>query len=225
MTSDIGSNIRLLKQQIPGPVKIVAVSKTKPVSDIMAAYNAGHRIFGENRVNELLAKKKDLPSDIEWHFVGHLQTNKVKQLVGNVDMIHSVDSFRLLATIDKESEKAGKITDCLLQFHIAREETKQGFSIEEAEQVFITGQIENFQNVKISGVMGMATFTDNQEMVRSEFRQLRAYFETLRALNFSNRICFNELSMGMSEDYMIAIGEGATIIRIGSIIFGERNRT
>lgn len=225
MTSDIASNIRLLKLQIPGPVKIVAVSKTKPVSDIMTAYNAGHRIFGENRVNELLAKKKDLPPDIEWHFVGHLQTNKVKQLVGNVDMIHSVDSFRLLETIDKESEKAGKITDCLLQFHIAREETKQGFSIEEAEKVFVTGQIENLQNVRISGVMGMATFTDNQEMVRGEFRQLRAYFEKLRSLNFSNRMCFNELSMGMSGDYMIAIAEGATIIRIGSIIFGERNKS
>lgn len=215
----------MLKLQIPGPVKIVAVSKTKPVSDIMTAYNAGHRIFGENRVNELLAKKKDLPPDIEWHFVGHLQTNKVKQLVGNVDMIHSVDSFRLLETIDKESEKAGKITDCLLQFHIAREETKQGFSIEEAEKVFVTGQIENLQNVRISGVMGMATFTDNQEMVRGEFRQLRAYFEKLRSLNFSNRMCFNELSMGMSGDYMIAIAEGATIIRIGSIIFGERNKS
>lgn len=225
MTSDIASNIRLLKLQIPGPVKIVAVSKTKPVSDIMTAYNAGHRIFGENRVNELLAKKKDLPPDIEWHFVGHLQTNKVKQLVGNVDMIHSVDSFRLLETIDKESEKAGKITDCLLQFHIAREETKQGFSIKEAEKVFVTGQIENLQNVRISGVMGMATFTDNQEMVRGEFRQLRAYFEKLRSLNFSNRMCFNELSMGMSGDYMIAIAEGATIIRIGSIIFGERNKS
>lgn len=221
--TDIISNIRLLRQQIPESVKIVAVSKTKPVSDIMKAYDAGHRIFGENRVSELLTKKGDLPADIEWHFIGHLQTNKVKQLIAHVNMIHSVDSVRLLETINKESEKAGKITDCLLQFHIAREETKHGLSYEEAEQIFITGQIEHLRNVRIRGVMGMATFTDNQDIVRQEFRHLKTNYEKLRSLYFSNKNYFDELSMGMSGDYLTAISEGATIVRIGSIIFGERD--
>jgi len=221
--TEIISNIRLLKTQIPESVRIVAVTKPRPVSDILTAYNTGHRLFGENRVSELLAKKGDLPSDIEWHFIGHLQTNKVKQLITHVKMIQSVDSLRLLETIDKESGKKGITTDCLLQFYIAREETKHGFSFEEAEQIFTAGQIENLKNVRICGVMGMATFTDNQEIVRQEFRQLKTYYEKLRSLYCTKMSYFNELSMGMSGDYRIAISEGATIVRIGSIIFGERN--
>ena len=221
--ADIALNLRLLRQQIPGPVKIVAVSKTKPVSDILTAFNAGQRIFGENRVNELITKKQDLPGDIEWHFIGHLQTNKVKQLIQHVDMIQSVDSVRLLDTIDRESQKAGRVTDCLIQFHIAREETKYGLTIEEAEKLFITRQVETFCNIRIRGIMGMATFTDDMDLVRGEFRQLRLYFDRLRSVTGNRENLFKEISMGMSGDYMVAIEEGATMVRIGSLIFGERN--
>lgn len=214
----------MLKQQIPASVKIVAVSKTKPVRDIMTAYNSGHRLFGENRVNELIAKRKELPRDIEWHFVGHLQTNKAKQLVPDVTMIQSVDSFRLLDAINIESHKTHRITDCLLQFHIAREETKYGFNLKEVEDLFKAGVKERLGNLRIRGVMGMATFTSDIDIVRGEFRHLKKCFETLRSAFFKDDMFFNEISMGMSDDYRIAIEEGATIVRIGSLIFGERNK-
>jgi len=222
--ADIRSNIISLREQIPALVKIVAVSKTKPVEEIMIAYEAGQRIFGENRVQELLSKEDKLPPDIEWHLIGHLQSNKVKQVISRVSLIHSVDSFRLLETINRESEKAGRITDCLLQFHIAAEETKTGFTMGEAVEMLGSEGFRSLRSVRICGVMGMATFTDNSEKVRLEFRDLRNCFLQIREKYFQTSEAFREISMGMSGDYIIAIGEGATIVRIGSLIFGTRGR-
>jgi len=219
---DIALNISKLKEQIPTSVKIVAVSKTKTVNDIMIAYNAGQRLFGENRVQELLSKKDHLPDDIEWHLIGHLQSNKVKNILPFISMIHSVDSARLLAVINNEAEKAGQTINCLLQFHIAKEETKFGFSLDEISMLFGSSGLSRFSNISICGVMGMATFTDNMETVRQEFNFLRNCFSTLKKKYFSEHESFREISMGMSGDYMTAIGEGSTIVRIGSLIFGER---
>jgi len=221
---DIASNIRRLKEQVPDNVRIVAVSKTRPVNEILAAYNAGHKLFGENRVQELLAKKEKLPADIEWHLIGHLQTNKVKAIITNINLIHSVDSFKLISVINKEAVKAGSKVNCLLQFHIAREETKSGFSFEEAERMLNTSEFRTLNNVIIAGVMGMATFTDDMNIVRNEFRTLRKYFNILRDRYFKDNPQFTEISMGMSGDFRIAIEEGSTIIRIGTLIFGERNQ-
>jgi len=219
---DIPSNINLLKEQIPSSVKIVAVSKTKPVSDILAAYNSGHRIFGENRVQELITKKGQLPPDIEWHFIGHLQSNKVRLIVPVASMIQSVDSFRLLTVIDREAQKAGVVSDCLIQFHIAREETKFGFSSEEAVEMLISAEFKTMQNIRIRGVMGMATYTDDMDAIREEFRYLANMFKKIRQDHFRENSAFSEISMGMSGDFRVAIEEGATIVRIGSLIFGER---
>jgi pyridoxal phosphate enzyme (YggS family) len=219
---DIASNIISLKRQIPPSVKLVAVSKTKPVSDILEAYNAGHRIFGENRVQELLSKKDHLPHDIEWHLIGHLQSNKVKYIVPFIRMIHSVDTFKLLKTINTEAEKVNRVIDCLLQFHIAKEETKFGFSRSEATAVTGSEEFSRLKSVRLCGVMGMATFTDNEKQIREEFRYLVGCFNELKSRYFSRNPAFREISAGMSTDYKIAIGEGGTIIRIGSIIFGER---
>ncbi len=221
----IGSNIRDLRNTIPSSVRIVAVSKTKPVEAIMEAYKAGQRIFGENRAQELAEKQKLLPPDIEWHMIGHLQTNKVKYIAGVVDTIHSVDSIRLLRTIDNEAMKRDRVVKCLLQFHIAKEETKSGFFIEEAREIFDQGIDLELGNVVITGVMGMATFTDDDEAVRNEFRSLREIFDTLRDDYPRIKDNFTEISSGMSGDYLTAIGEGSTMVRIGSIIFGERTKT
>ncbi|MGD0581355.1 MAG: YggS family pyridoxal phosphate-dependent enzyme [Bacteroidales bacterium] len=221
---DIVSNIRLLRQGIPSSVKIVAVSKTKPVEDILAAYEAGQRIFGENRVQELISKREILPGDIEWHLIGHLQTNKVKQLIPHIGMIHSADSQKLLEVIDMESGKASRTTDCLLQFHIAREETKSGLTIDEAIGILSSPAFARLKAVRICGVMGMATYSGDNELIRSEFRNLRKYFIQLKERFFPDNSSFREISMGMSGDYRIAIEEGATIIRIGSLIFGERGK-
>jgi PLP dependent protein len=220
--TDIEKNIESLRKEIPSNVKIVAVSKTKPVSDILTAYNAGQRLFGENRVQELVSKKSQLPRDIEWHFIGHLQSNKVKQIVQHIALIHSVDSFKLLSVISREALNAGVVAECLLQFHIAREETKFGFSPAEAAEMFSSPQFKALQNVRITGVMGMATFTDNMETVREEFRYLKKWFTRLSEDHFRGNSQFREISMGMSGDFRIAIEEGATIVRIGSLIFGER---
>jgi len=219
----VAANIISLKQQIPPSVKVVAVSKTKPAHEILEAYNTGHRLFGENRVNELILKKEHLPADIEWHFVGHLQTNKVKYIVPFVAMIQSVDSFRLLKVINSESLKSGRVTDCLLQFHIASEETKYGFSLPEAKEMIMSGEFRLLHNVRICGVMGMATFTGDNIQIRKEFRELADYFTELREVYFKDNQSFKEISMGMSGDFHIAVEEGSTLIRIGSIIFGERN--
>jgi len=222
---DIALNINRLREEVPQHVKIVAVSKTRPVSDILIAYETGHRIFGENRAQELLSKKDLLPQDIEWHFVGHLQTNKVKMVVPNVKLIHSVDSFKLLNAINKEAAKLNLTTECLLQFHIAREETKSGLALEEAIRMLQSPEMKEINNVVICGVMGMATFTDDMKIVRNEFRTLRKYFNILKEKYFRDSAYFTEISMGMSGDYRIAIEEGSTIIRIGTLIFGERNYT
>jgi len=219
----IAANIISLKQQIPASVKVVAVSKTKSAGEILEAYNTGHRIFAENRVQELISKKNNLPDDIEWHFIGHLQTNKVKLVVAVASMIESVDSFKLLKVISGEAMKCGRIIDCLLQFHIAREETKSGFSLAEAEEMLRTEEFRQLQEVRVCGVMGMATFTDDSALVRNEFRSLSDSFNRLKKAYFSDQPSFKEISMGMSGDFRIAVEEGSTMIRIGSIIFGERN--
>jgi pyridoxal phosphate enzyme (YggS family) len=220
--SAIGENIISLKRELPSGVKLVAVSKTKPVSDILQAYNAGQRIFGENRVGELLLKKEQLPEDIEWHLIGHLQTNKVKSIITSVSLIHSVDTLKLLRTINDEALKMNRLVNCLLQFHIATEETKFGFSIEEALNMTGSEEFSHLKSVRICGVMGMATFTDDKNLVSSEFRSLAGYFRLLRERFYQNSPEFCEISMGMSGDFRTAIGEGSTMVRIGSLIFGER---
>lgn len=220
--TDIAHNIRVLKEQIPASVKIVAVSKTKPVNDILTAYEAGQRIFGENRVQELLAKKDQLPSDISWHLIGHLQTNKVKQIIPFVSLIHSIDSFRLLTAVNNEAVKTGRVVNCLLQFHIASEETKFGFDESEASEMLESSSFKELKNVRICGVMGMATLTDDQKAVGKEFGNLRVIFNNLKDKYFRDNAGFSELSMGMSGDFKTAINEGSTMVRIGSLIFGER---
>lgn len=221
----IASNIRSLKQQIPASVRLVAVSKTKTVVDILEAYNTGHKLFGENRVQELLQKKELLPPDIEWHLIGHLQTNKVKFVVPFVNMIQSVDSLKLLKIIDNEAYKIHRIMNCLLQIHIAREETKTGFSMSELHEAIQSEDFRGYNSIRICGVMGMATFTDDIDLIRREFRYLAECFRELKSKYFTDRIEFKEVSMGMSGDFTIAIEEGSTIVRIGSLIFGERNKT
>ena len=220
--SDIAGNITTLKSQIPTSVKLVAVSKTKPVSDIQIAYNSGQRIFGENRVLELLNKNDLLPSDIEWHLIGHLQTNKVKLIVPFIRMIHSIDSFKLLLVINSEAQRINRVIDCLLQIHIAREETKFGFSMCDLSEILQSEDVTYLKNIRICGVMGMATFTSDAGQVRKEFSFLKNCFNSLKNNYFISNPDFKEISMGMSGDYQIAIEEGSTMVRIGSLIFGER---
>ncbi|MBN2636755.1 MAG: YggS family pyridoxal phosphate-dependent enzyme [Prolixibacteraceae bacterium] len=220
---DIASNIAEIKTRIQENVKLVAVSKTKPNEYILEAYNAGHKIFGENKVQELSRKYDELPKDIEWHFIGHLQSNKVKYIAPFVSLIHGVDSLKLLKTINKEAEKHDRIISCLLQFHIATESTKFGFSLQEVKDMLKSGEIAFLKNVKIAGVMGMATYTDDEKKVRNEFKNLHQIFESLKKEFFADSPDFSEISMGMSDDFPIAVEEGSTIIRIGSKIFGERN--
>lgn len=218
----VAENLNALRSAIPANVRLVAVSKTKPVKSIKEAYNAGQRIFGENRVQELTQKQPLLPSDIEWHLIGHLQKNKVKYIAQFISLIHSVDSLELLEMINKEAAKCGRIISCLLQFHIAKEETKFGLSFEEAVDLIHSEKFRKMKNVKICGVMGMATLTEDESIVRKEFQELYGIFTTLKEQDFTNEIGFKEISMGMSGDYKIAIEEGSTLVRIGSAIFGER---
>jgi pyridoxal phosphate enzyme (YggS family) len=220
--SGIKENITSLKKEIPANVNLVAVSKTRSVSDIMEAYNAGQRYFGENRVQEILNKKDQLPSDIEWHLIGHLQTNKVKAVVPFISMIQSVDTFKLLKVINSESNKISRVVDCLLQIHIAEEETKFGFSVNELTEVLESDELRSFKNIRICGLMGMATFTDDKVLVSKEFNSLTDTFKSLKARYFEKSPAFKEISMGMSGDYKTAINSGSTIVRIGSLIFGER---
>lgn len=203
-------------------VKLVAVSKTHPPERILEVYREGQRIFGENRVQEMLLKQAALPQDIEWHLIGHLQTNKVKMIAPFVQMIHSVDSLALLQEIDKQALKSGRVIDCLLQFHIAAETTKFGFSEPEVEEILRNPDYKSLQNVRICGVMGMATFTDDQNQVRQEFKTLKAIFDRLKKRFFADIPWFKEISMGMSGDWQIAVEEGSTMVRIGSLIFGAR---
>ena len=219
----ISENIRRLKAEIPGHVSIIAVSKRKSAEDVMQAYVAGHRIFGENRVQELIEKQPLLPEDLKWHMIGHLQTNKVKFIAGFVDMIHSVDSIKLLRTIDKEALKNKRTIPVLLQVFIADEETKFGFSEEELNNLLQSEEFAALKNVRIDGLMGMATYTPDMEQVRSEFRYLREVFKRIKNACFAASDNFRHISMGMSGDYEIAIDEGSTMIRVGTIIFGARN--
>lgn len=219
MIAEALSNI---KSEIPEAVTLVAVSKTKPSDDIQVAYDSGHRIFGENKVQELVGKHEELPKDIEWHFIGHLQTNKVKYLAPFVSMIHAVDSMKLLKEINKQAKKHDRVISCLLQFHIAQEESKFGLDLEAAQDIFSSNEFIELQNISVVGVMGMATFTDDKEQIRDEFRTLENYFNVVKSHFFKYNDAFEHLSMGMSGDYKIAIEEGSTMIRVGSSIFGAR---
>ena len=219
----IAQNIVSIKRTLPAGIKLVAVSKTKPVEDILQAYHAGHKIFGENKVQELASKFEQLPGDIEWHFIGHPQTNKIKNIASFVSLIHGVDSIKLLKVIDAEAKKNHRKIACLLQFHIADEETKFGLSYDEAVEIIQSQEFNSLENINIAGVMGMATFTDDMEKVRAEFRMLKGIFDKLKYGFFQNNERFMVISMGMSDDYTVAIEEGSNLIRIGSKIFGVRN--
>ncbi len=211
------------EEELPDGVELVAVSKTKPVEDIMEAYDSGHKVFGENRVQELAEKYEKLPKDIQWHMIGHLQSNKVKYIAPFVHLIQGVDKPKLVKVINKEGKKNNRILDILLQFHIADEETKFGFDFSEARQMIDSDEFNQYENIRIRGVMGMATFTDDMEKVRNEFKELVNLFNELKHRYFYNKPEFSEISMGMTNDYKVAIEEGATILRIGSLIFGKRN--
>jgi pyridoxal phosphate enzyme (YggS family) len=218
----IEENYQKVKQALPLYVTLVAVSKTHPVSSIQRLYALGHRDFGENKVQELLEKQAVLPPDIRWHLIGHLQTNKVKYIVPFIHLIHSVDSEKLLAEINKQAQKINRTIDILLQVHIAKEETKYGFSEDEIKSLYQSSILEKYSYVRIQGLMGMATNTSDEQLIRKEFSGLKELFDQLKLLNV-NPHTMGVLSMGMSNDYSIAIEEGATLVRIGSSIFGERN--
>lgn len=219
----IQDNLNKVRATVAQGVRLIAVSKTKPVEDLQEAYAAGQRLFGENKALEMRDKHAVLPEDIEWHFIGHLQTNKIKYIVRYVSLIHSIDSLALLQAVDKEAAKCDRVVDCLLQFHIATEETKFGLDIAEAEALLQSPEYAAMKHVRIVGVMGMATNTDDRELIRSEFRTLRSYRDMLAERYFAGHEEFREISMGMSGDYDIAMEEGSTLVRVGSAIFGARN--
>jgi len=219
----IKQNITKLNHSLPPGVKLVAVSKTKSNEAIMEAYQSGQRLFGENKVQELLQKWEALPKDIEWHFIGHLQSNKVKYLAPFIAMIHAVDSVKLLNVIQEEGRRLDRKIPCLLQFHIAQEESKFGFSPSEFSQLFEPKDAVQLDHIRFSGVMGMATFTDDDQVINREFADLHRLFEKLKTTYFSESSDFSEISMGMSHDYNLAIQNGSTLVRIGSAIFGDRN--
>jgi PLP dependent protein len=220
---NIKNNINNFRQNLPGHCKLIAVSKTQPLETIQEAYDAGQRVFGENKVQELVPKFEALPKDIEWHMIGHLQSNKVKYIAPFVHWIHAVDSEKLLDEINKQARKAQRTIACLLQVHIAMEETKFGFSSDELTSLLTSPGFSNYSNIRINGLMGMATFTDNKQQVRSEFQSLKKIFDTLHAMPLPANVEMTQLSMGMSGDYQIAIEEGSTMIRIGTALFGDRN--
>ncbi len=224
----IANNLTEIKSQLPAHVTLVAVSKTKPVSDLMEAYNAGQRIFGENKIQEMTEKWEQMPKDIEWHMIGHVQTNKVKFMAEYVSLIHGVDSFKLLEEINKQAKKHNRIIDCLLQVHIAEEETKFGLNEEELNVILSSESFKKLENIRIAGLMGMATFTENTAQIEKEFKHLKTIFDNINrnrtdaiSTDAINRV--STLSMGMSGDYQLAISCGSTMVRIGSSIFGNRN--
>ena len=217
----IKDNLLQIKSQLPENVTLVAVSKTKPVSDLMEAYNAGQRIFGENKIQEMTEKWEQMPKDIQWHMIGHVQTNKVKYMAEYVSLIHGVDSLKLLQEINKQAAKHNRIIDCLLQMYIAEEETKFGLEEKELEEILQFVQNEKLQNIKVVGLMGMATFTDNQTQIKKEFLNLKSTFDKINSLSIVN-YQLSIISMGMSGDYNLAIECGSTMVRIGSSIFGNR---
>ncbi len=216
---NITANLQQIKASIPEHVTLVAVSKTKPNEAILEAYQAGQRIFGENKVQELTEKYESLPKDIEWHMIGHLQSNKVKYIAPFVSLIHGVDSFKLLKEINKRAAQNERIINCLLQIHIAEEDTKFGFNEKEVIELIKSEAFQHLKNIKVVGLMGMATFTENENQIRKEFKTLKNLFDKFQISNHQ----FQILSIGMSGDYQIAIEEGSTMIRVGSSIFGERN--
>jgi PLP dependent protein len=220
----IQENIHHFQQQLAGTnCRLVTVTKTHPAEKLREAYDAGARLFGENKVQEMAAKHPELPADIEWHLIGHLQTNKVKYIAPFVHTIQSVDSLKLLLEMDKQAAKHNRVIRGLLQFHIAAEDTKTGLTLPEAEEILQSEAFQSLQHVRLTGVMAIATFTDDESQLRQEFRELRGYFQQLKARYFASDDEFREISMGMSSDYRLAIEEGSTLIRVGSAIFGTRN--
>ena len=220
----IAENISKFNQEIaPFNAQLIAVSKTKPNEDLLQAYKANQRDLGENKVQELTRKHEELPKDIRWHMIGHLQRNKVKYIAPFVHLIHAVDSLRLLVEINKQAEKNERVINCLLQVYIAKEESKFGLDEKELEELLNSDQFAELNNIKVVGLMGMATNTDNEEVIRKEFKSLKALFEELKSKYNSDKVELKELSMGMTGDYKIALEEGSTMIRVGSAIFGSRN--
>lgn len=217
----IQSNLNEIKASLPAHVTLVAVSKTKPVPDLMEAYNAGQRIFGENKIQEMAGKYEEMPKDIQWHMIGHVQTNKVKYMAPFVSLVHGIDSLKLLAEINKQAKKNNRVIDCLLQMHIAEEETKFGMDESELNELLASDEFRAMENIKVTGLMGMATFTEDENQIRKEFTHLKSIFDSLNGLSTVN--CeLSTISMGMSGDYNIAIECGSTMVRIGSSIFGHR---
>lgn len=219
---NIAENLKQVLTELPIGVRLVAVSKFHPNEAIEEAYSAGQRIFGESKVQEMTAKYESLPKDIEWHFIGHLQTNKIKYMAPFVAMIHGIDSYKLLTEVNKQAMKAERVINCLLQIHIAQEETKFGFSADECREMLATGVWKELSNVQICGLMGMASNTDDIEQIDREFCSLKNLFKEIKGTYFRDSDAFCELSMGMSHDYHQAIAEGSTLVRVGSKIFGER---
>jgi len=215
--------IQIKKTFVKPDCLLIAVSKTKPVEDLQEAYDAGIRDFGENKVQEMVDKQPQLPEDIRWHMIGHLQRNKVKYIAPFVHLIHGVDSAKLLKAINKEGEKIGRVISCLLQVHIAKEESKFGFDAKELKELMESDELARLDHVKVKGLMGMATFTDDEQVIRAEFRELKSLMDQLNEMALPPNVELKELSMGMSGDYLIAQEEGSTMVRIGSAIFGERN--
>jgi PLP dependent protein len=221
----IPDNLKSIRETIPPHISLVVVSKTQSVEHILEAYQSEQRIFGENKVQELTAKQKELPTDIQWHLLGHLQTNKVKYIAPFISLIHSVDSLKLLKEINAEALKNNRTIDCLLEFYIASEETKYGLSWEESIDILKAEDFKVLRNIRICGVMGMASFVDDKAIIRREFKTLVEYYSRLKKEFFSQTDHFKEISMGMTGDYLIAIEEGSTMVRIGTAIFGARNYT
>ncbi|VAW30524.1 UPF0001 protein YggS [hydrothermal vent metagenome] len=218
----VQTNLKQILKDIPPYVRLVAVSKTKPVEMIQSAYEAGQRDFGENKAQDMAAKFPQLPQDIRWHFIGHLQTNKVKYIAPFVSLIHAADSLKILKEINKQAIKNNRVINCLLEFHIAKEESKFGLTMETAESILRSDEYRKLQNIHLCGVMGMATYTTDTEQIREEFRHLKDIFNQMKEKHFKKSDHFKEISMGMSGDYPIAIEEGATLVRVGSKIFGVR---
>ncbi|MEI6139410.1 MAG: YggS family pyridoxal phosphate-dependent enzyme [Mariniphaga sp.] len=217
-----GNNLKKVLSLLPIGIKLIAVSKTKNAETIMEAYQAGQRLFGENKVQELVSKWETLPKDIEWHFIGHLQSNKVRLIAPFVTMIHAIDSVKILKTVDDEAKRIGRVIPCLIQVHIATEETKFGFSPDETIGLFQNTEVTDLKNVTIAGVMGMATYTDDEDLISKEFSALKILFHKIKEDYFKEDPKFCEISMGMSQDYHLAIENGSTMVRVGSSIFGER---
>lgn len=218
----IAEQIKRLRSELPEGVNLLAISKYQPIASLQEAYDAGQRMFGENHIQEMAAKAAALPKDIAWHFTGHVQTNKIKYMASFVSLIHAVDSFRLLREINKHAAKHNRVIDCLLQIHIAQEDTKYGLTVQECRELLAHEPWRELENVRIVGLMAMGSNTDDMEQVRGEFRQMKQLFDELKKTYFAEEPSFCQLSEGMTDDYPIAIEEGSTIVRIGSMIFGDR---